>query len=95
MFSVGLNLFSPLLVGRALGAHEMFWVMKHHPKGPPEEAWVSAGTAHVTFLSLSPSPVPGGRQTLSRGSTQSCPKCPQKVSGGVRVVTPNHLLNSG
>lgn len=63
MFSVGLNLFSPLLVGRALGAHEMFWVMKHHPKGPPEEARVSAGTAHVTFLSLSPSPVPGGRQT--------------------------------
>lgn len=37
MFSTGLNLFSPLWVGRALGAHEMFWVIKHHPERPPDK----------------------------------------------------------
>lgn len=54
MFSMGLNLLSPFLVGWALGAHEMSWVMKHHPTGPPEKAWVHVSTAHVPFLSLSP-----------------------------------------
>lgn len=38
MFSVGLNLLSSFLGGWALGAHEMFRVMKHHPEGPPEKA---------------------------------------------------------
>lgn len=37
---MGLNSLFLRLVGWALGAHGMSWVMKHHPTGVLEKTWL-------------------------------------------------------
>lgn len=89
---MGLNLLFPPLVSWALGAHGMSWVMKHHPMGVLEKTWVSPHTAHVTFLSPSPYPMPWRPPDLTLWKHLEPPDVPTESQWVVSKWSPQTTL---